>query len=118
MAVGVLVLNSGNARPVKLGRGLVMATGRIGFSANSSFVASTIEKQFRARCERIDVSVPSGYVINYKRSATFKRGMLYAFAPSTLKMSSVGYALSGTTVIGLKNVPLPICSGTFTAYGF
>ena len=108
MAVGVAVLNSGNASPARLGRGLKLATGRIGFSANSAFVASTVERLFRCRCENIQVCVPSGYVVQFKRSTTFKKGMLYAFAIS---------ALSGIAT-PLVNHALPVCSGTFTAYGF
>ena len=54
-------------------------------------------------------SIASGWTVNFKRSATFKKGMLYTFAASSV---------STTTASALVPLQPPVCSGTFTAYGF
>ena len=104
MALGVPVLNLGNAKPLRGIRGITIAGGRIGFSATSAFVSSGIEKLFKNRCDNISVTTNSGYLLIFKRSATFKKGVLYAFG-----------GISGTAQIA---GPLPVCSGVFTAYGY
>ena len=116
MAVGVLTINTGRyqvQRPIRA-RGLRIITGDIVFSANSSFVASTIEKRFRSRCRDIQISVPSGVNVEYLRSTTHKAGMLYVFGVA--KHTGTSTNATNTAFSAVKMVGA-VVSGTFIAVG-
>ncbi len=113
MAVGILTISwDAQGRQGRGHHGLKVLTGRVVLSANSSFYTSLIEKRFRGMCRTIQMTVNSGFVVNWKRSATHKAGILYAFARSA--MSTLG---ASDSISALGAVPTTIVSGTFVAIG-
>jgi hypothetical protein len=108
MAVGIPTINLFDRGP-KPGRGIKALAGRIGFSANSTFVTCGIEKYFR-KCTGIYVNVKSGILVQWNNSTTHRAGLLRAFMASS-------YSTTLTDESCLAQSVMPVCSGTFTAFG-
>ncbi len=111
MAVGVPTINTTRYdihRPIRA-RGLRIIQGDVVFSANSSFVASTIERRFRFRCRDIQFSLACGVVMHYVRSAVHKYGKIFAYGIES-------GAATVSVLTGMK-MPAAVNSGTFVAVG-
>lgn len=94
MARGIPVINL-QGHKKRIARGLHMLTGKLGLSANSTFVASGIEKYFR-KCLDINVHVGSAY-IQYIPSTTHKHGILQVCGSTQNTGRSLQIALDAGT---------------------
>ena len=101
MAIGVPTLSwkFGRPRPrgMKGGRGLKTIYGSIlTDSGNSAWMTCGIEKVFR-RCDGINFNITepalSGYLLQWKRSATHKAGVVGCFVQSGATSAAGGQAL-------------------------
>jgi len=94
MSRGVPVVSI-EGRRRRVGKSCWQVTGKLGLSANSTFVASGIEKQFR-KCTHIQVSVGSAYIA-YMPSTTKGNGILQVCGSTQTTGRSLQIALDAAT---------------------
>lgn len=107
--INTLTWDRGGPQKIKGFRGLSYGTGTMILSTTSTFGTSSIEKRFR-RCQDVKMQCEGGYLLNWTRSATNKKGQVTCYALSALTSGGGASAL-------MPVAPASTVTGTFTAFG-